>query len=229
MDDLVVITPTRGRPAQFGELCAAVHTTTNGRVPVVGLADDDDPTLGIYLESKLWRVNVGPRRSLSGWTNHAALAMADSVGYLASLGDDHRPRTKDWDLRLIDAIEAMDGPGFAYGNDLFQGQVKPTAWVVSPEVVKAVGWMMPPGCEHMYVDDAVLHLGLSAGRIAYRPDVIIEHLHPYAGKAEMDESYRATNSAERFAADRVAFEAWYRDEMPADVAKVKALVREVAR
>jgi hypothetical protein len=224
MADLVVITPSRHRPRQLNELAHAVWETTEGRVEVVGLVDDDDPQRAAYkaLGCDIW---TGPRKSLSGWTNFAAGILLDGNGYryLASLGDDHRPRGRDWDLRLIAAIEALDGPGIAYGNDLYQGERIPTAWVVSAEVVRAVGWMMLPACAHMYVDTAVLDLGRAAGRIAYRPDVVIEHLHPYAGKGDWDASYRESNTAARFEADRQAFEAWKRDGLEADAAKVKAL------
>lgn len=233
MGDLVVVTPSRGRPQQLDQLHHAVQLTTSGRVDVVGLVDDDDPAHADYARLRLCcEVWTGPRRSLAGWTNYAAGILLDcppdeGPRYLASLGDDHRPRTKDWDLRLIDAIEAMDGPGIAYGNDLLQGAALPTAWVVSAELVRAVGWMMLPTCEHMYVDTAVLALGQAAGRIAYVPGVTIEHLHPTAGKAAWDESYRASNAGERYAADAAAYEAWKRDGLDADAAKVRALSHPV--
>jgi hypothetical protein len=83
--------------------------------------------------------------------------------------------------------------------------------------------MMLPACQHMYVDTAILALGAAAGRITYRSDVVIEHLHPYAGKAQMDESYRESNGAARFEADRKAFEAWHADGLAEDAAKVEAL------
>jgi len=224
--DLVVITPSRDRPEQFREMIRAVGETTDGRVEVLGLVDDDDPQLDWYdrLGAALM---VGKRRSLSAWTNEGARSvLAGRNGrtprYLASLGDDHRPRGA-WDLKLIDAIEQLDGPGMAYGNDLYQGVNMPTAWVVSAEVVRALGWMMLPSCEHMYVDAAVLALGKAADRIVYRPDVVIEHLHPYAGKADMDASYRQSNAPERYAADRAAYEAWKRDGLAADVAQLTAL------
>lgn len=228
MADLVVITPSRGRPRQLNELAHAVTQTTGGRAEVLGLVDLDDPQRAAYraLPCRIW---TGERKSLSAWTNYAAdqllhgIAQADRPRYLASLGDDHRPRTRDWDLRLIEAIEALPGPGIAYGNDLLQGGAKPTAWVVAADLVRAVGWMMPPGCQHMYVDDAVRELGRVAGRIAYRPGVVIEHLHPAAGKAGWDDSYRESNTPARYEADRQAFEAWKRDGRAADVAKVQAL------
>jgi hypothetical protein len=238
MADLVVITPSRDRPRQLNELAHAVWETTSGRVDVLGLVDDDDPQRAAYmaLSCDIW---TGPRRSLSAWTNFAAGNLLDFAAgnlldgngyrYLASLGDDHRPRGQDWDLRLIEAIEALDGPGIAYGNDLLQGQHLPTAWVVSAEIVRAVGWMMLPTCQHLFVDTAILELGRAADRITYCPDVIIEHLHPVAGKAPWDDSYRESNAAARYEADRAAFEAWKRDGLASDAAKVKALVREVAR
>jgi len=231
MADLVVITPSRDRPRQLNELTHAVWETTGGRADVLGLVDFDDPQRAAYkaLPVRIW---TGERKSLSGWTNHAALALLDGPEpprYLASLGDDHRPRTRDWNLKLTAAIEALPGGvGIAYGNDLLQGGHKPTAWVVSAELVHAVGWMMLPTCGHMYVDDAVLALGQAANRIVYRPDVVIEHLHPAAGKARWDDSYRASNATARYEADRQAFEAWKRDGLAADVAKVKTMVDRLA-
>jgi hypothetical protein len=233
MADLIVITPSRGRPRQLNELAHAVAETTSGRAEVLGLVDLDDPDRAAYkaLSCRIW---TGPRASLSAWTNYAATNLVgpnqlEPPRYLASLGDDHRPRTMDWDRHLIDAIEQqLDGPGIAYGNDLLQGAALPTAWVVSAEVVRAVGWMMLPSCEHMYVDAAVLALGEAAGRIAYVPSVIIEHLHPIAGKAAWDDSYRASNSGARYAADAGAYEAWRRDGLAADAAKVSSLRAPVA-
>jgi len=235
MADLVVITPSRGRPAGLREMVEAVHSTAGGAVEIVVGLDLDDPTRDEYTDPPVGRgrelsMIQGERRSLSGWTNYLAnLVLDDSPDaprYLASLGDDHRPRTPGWDLKLIEAIEALPGPGFAYGNDLLQGKNLPTAWVASAEVVRALGWMMLPGCEHMYVDTAVLELGKAAGRIAYRPDVIIEHVHPLAGKADWDASYRESNAESRYAADRAAFEEWLRNRAGFEAAKLESLVYE---
>jgi hypothetical protein len=224
--DLVVITPSRGRLRQLNELAYAVWHTTAGRVDVLGLVDDDDPQRAAYkaLDCRIW---TGPRRSLSDWTNFAAAQLLTggptAPRYLASLGDDHRPQTHDWDLKLIEAIGSFGGSGIAYGNDLLQGARLPTAWVVSADIVSRLGWMMLPTCRHMYVDNAVLELGRALGRIAYMPHVVIEHLHPLAGKAPVDESYRESNSAERYAEDRAAFEAWMRDGLAADADKVRPM------
>ena len=40
----------------------------------------------------------------------------------------------------------------------------------------------------------------------YLEEVIIEHLHPIAGKAEWDEGYKAVNAEEVYSADAKAFD-----------------------
>lgn len=227
MADLAVIVPSRGRPRQLREMVEAVYATAATDVAVYLGLDDDDPAdyLAEFLgrEWDLWACR-GERKSLSAWTNHLAAQVLDSPAaprWLASLGDDHRPRTRGWDRKLIEAIEDLGGSGIAYGNDLLQGAALPTAWVVSSDIVRTLGWMMLPACAHMYVDNATLELGRALDRIVYRPDVIVEHLHPDAGKAARDASYRESNTPARYAADGAAFEVWRRDGLAGDVARLR--------
>jgi hypothetical protein len=229
MADLVVVTPSRGRPQQLRDMTDTVYGNAGGDVQIVVGLDVDDPADYEPLMHPDIVVYRGERNSLCGWTNFLAQRVLEGPNpprYLASLGDDHRPRTAAWDIKLVEAIENLDGPGFAYGNDLLQGKAMPTAWVTSAEIVRTLGWMMLPGCQHMYVDNAVLELGNATGRIVYRPDVVVEHLHPLAGKADWDESYRQSNAQRRYAADRAAFDHWKRTQLAADTATVKALPKD---
>ena len=230
MADLVVITPTRGRPQQLRDMADAVYANAGGDVQIVVGLDVDDPADYETLMHPDIVVYRGERNSLCGWTNYLAQRVLDGPNpprYLASLGDDHLVRTTGWDHKLIEAIESLDGPGFAYGNDLLQGKSMPTAWVASAEIVRALGWMMPPSCQHMYVDNAILELGNATARIVYRPDVVIEHLHPLAGKADWDESYQQSNATVRYRHDKAAYEAWRTEQLAADSATVAALKHPV--
>lgn len=216
---LAIITPTRGRPQQFAELVKAVRVTADRLTVTIwaGIDDDDPSDYEGTLHANLADVDIGvqlrrgPRQSLTAWTNTLALqalAAPNPPAYLASLGDDHRPRTPQWDRRLIEAIEGLDGPGIAYGNDLFQGERLPTAWLMSADLVRSLGWMMLPDCQHMYVDQAILDVGKALQRIAYRPDVIIEHVHPLAGKTGWDDTYRHSNNEAQYTADKQAYQQW---------------------
>lgn len=227
MSDLLVITPSRDRPMRLAEMAVAVRDSTDGRALVLALVDDDDAGMASYARGaadQLYALAVGPRGSLSSLTNEAARTYAGDYPYLASLGDDHMPVTRGWDRLLIAQIESLDGPGWAYGDDGFQGGKLPTAWVQSSALVEALGWMMLPVCEHMFVDNAVLELGRDAGRLVYAPQVKIEHRHPFAGKADVDDSYRRSNAPAQFERDGQAFRDWLAGEaMARDVDLVRSL------
>lgn len=226
---LAILTPSRGRPERMAEMVTAVEATARGQWLIWLGVDDDDPALPRYLELFAGHARVmvcpGPRRNLVEWTNHLAkLAIslhAFGTTHLASLGDDHLPRTPGWDAALIQASE-LNGPGYAFGHDLLRPDL-PTAWVQGVAIYEALGWMMLPQCQHLYVDNVVLDLGQAAGRITRRGDVAIEHMHPAAGKAAEDDSYRASNSDAQIARDRAAYEAWVRDGLQRDAETIRGL------
>jgi hypothetical protein len=143
-----------------------------------------------------------------------------------SSGDDHRVRTRGWDEALTDAA----GPvGIAYGDDLIQGVELPTSVVMSSDIVRTLGQMVPPTLQHLFVDDYWKALGIGIGQLHYVPEVVIEHMHPSAGKAEMDDSYAITNHPDRYESDSAAWKA-YRDDGPLgeDLDKLSVLVHEWA-
>jgi hypothetical protein len=236
MPDLAILVPTRGRPGNLERLVAAIQRNSTTNVKIYGGLDVDDPTLDEYVKSApltaaveqgLLELRCGERATLVQWTNGLAawaLRVDPGIKFLASLGDDHVPCTPAWDMNLMMAIMAMPGPGYAFGNDLLQGDRLPTAWVQSVEVYETLGWVMHPSLRHLYVDNVVSVIGTESGRLAYRPGVVIEHLHPLAGKATWDESYKSSNGQPTKNADYVAYSAWRADTYAKDAAAVAALV-----
>lgn len=227
MSDLAVLVPTRARPERFATMAEACLNLAAGAVQVVAYVDDDDPELDAYREVARTRARllVGPRLGLSQATNFAATWVLNPRNgppprYLASLGDDHMPRTAGWDWTLAQACGRV---GWAYGDDRVQGKRLPTAWVQTANLARLLGWMMLPACQHMYVDNAVLALGRAADCISYIPQVVIEHLHPAAGTAQVDDSYRESNAPARYRADGEAYRAWLADGLQHAAAKVRTL------
>lgn len=228
MSSLLVITPSRGRPARLCEMLDATLSLAELDTRAAVAIDQDDLALDEYTRARclkgdedprvLWF--AGPRQTLSGWTNQIALKYADEYGYLASLGDDHFPRTQGWDRLLVEAIEGIGGTGIAYGDDNIMGAGLPTAPVISSDIVQALGWMMLPSCRHMAVDLAWKDLGLGADCLAYRPDVTIEHKHWGVSKSPLDATYMESEARKQ--EDRDAWTLWQQTQMNADVAKVRA-------
>lgn len=223
----MAIVPSRGRPAAAREMVTAFHQTTTANTLLVFAVDADDPTLDEYLEildDPAVRVYVAPAPSTMVRTlNAAAARYAPDTFAVAFLGDDHRPRTVGWDNSYIYTLYELRGTGIVYGNDLLQGENIPTQVAMTANIVQALGFMAPPVLTHLFVDNYWKALGQDAGCILYLPDVIVEHLHPFAGKARMDDGYHRVNAPEMYVRDRLAYDGYAELHLAADVAKVRAL------
>jgi hypothetical protein len=232
---VVVVMPSRGRPSRAHAAIAAIRGTA-ARVDtrVVLAVDEDDPELHAYralrwdpipyaAEVALVELPTGETGDLVRATNTVAMRIAteDPGCVIGNLGDDHVARTPAWD-RLV--LEALDDPGIAYGDDGFQRQQLPTAPFISASIVLALGWYALPACRHLFVDNAWRDLGVQAGCLRYLPDVVIEHVHPLAGKAAWDEGYHRANGEETVEHDKRAYDEWREASMGADVDRVRAAI-----
>ena len=218
--DLLIVMPSRGRPQNIARLLDAVHATARLRTLVHVAVDDDDETLPQYqaVMAKAGKpgdaLETGPRKGLGGWTNEVAVRRAGEFRFLASFGDDHRPRTPGWDRALVAAIGEMGGTGFAYPWDGVREDI-PEAVVMSSDIVQALGWMCEPSLSHYFVDNVWADLGRHAGCIRYLRAVAVDHLSPTSGKVAGDATYAA--SSEKITADHEAYAAWHADRMADDV------------
>jgi hypothetical protein len=230
MPDLVVICPSRRRPAAAAELALACQKTRTADTVLLVVVDVDDPTLNEYAAPAGTSVFFTHAPADSGHVGAinwgAARALADFAPFaVAKLDDDHRPRTQGWDTLLLAALRDL-GTGIVYGNDLLQGANLPTALAVTADIPAALGHLAPPVLRHLYCDNYWKDLGEAAGCLRYLPDVVLEHMHPVAGKADWDEGYRRVNDPGRYEADGAAYRRYHADgSFAADVARVKALVR----
>lgn len=224
--DLLVVTPSRGRPGSIGRLLESVHATRKLTTHVHVAVDEDDPELAAYrtVMGKAGAdgdvLEVGPRNGLCGWTNKVAVKRAGEYMFLASLGDDMVPRTKGWDRALTRAITDMGGTGFAYPWDGTREDI-PECVVLSSDIVRALGWMCEPTLNHWWPDNVWADLGRGADCLRYLRAVAVDHVHPVAGLASSDATYR--ESGTKIPADEAAYYRWRAGRMAADVAVVAGL------
>jgi hypothetical protein len=231
-DDLLVIIPTRGRPQAVMALVRAWHDT-GATADLLFAVDNDDPEFDAYkreaakfMKGGQVRFAFGKRLRLVGTLNQQAVKAAKRYRYLGFMGDDHRPRKADlaWDARFRECLSG--GPGIVYGNDLLMGEQMPTAVAMTSDIVQTLGYFAPPAMVHLCVDLVWKDWGVGMERITYLGDVIIEHLHPAAEKADLDQGYEECNSPEQVSADSAAYYE-YRDGggLEADLAKLRTLVQ----
>lgn len=215
MAKTLLIVPTRHRPSSCDELLAQFNSTAADCDILFGIDEDD---FSPYSDEVMAKASVNPRLRMCGTLNLLATKHADNYEYLAFMGDDHRPMTNAWDTELSGDIGERDG--VAYGNDLLQRQNLPTAVLMSASIVRAIGYMAPPELIHMYMDNFWKMLGQDLNHLIYRDDVIIEHLHPIAGKAQNDAGYIEVNSPEVYSKDLVSFEQYIRNRYAQDLQKI---------
>jgi hypothetical protein len=226
MSDLVVLVPSRGRPEAARTLVQAFKATCTADTFLSFVVDADDPSRAEY-ESAADGVRVGVMVTASHTMvealNLAAAQIFDlppfAVGFM---GDDHMPRTVGWDSAYLDALREL-GTGMVFGDDLIQHQNLPTQIAMTADIVRALGYMAPPELTHLCVDNFWLRLGNGLGRLRYLPDVVVEHRHPVAGTAAMDEGYARVNAITMYERDAAAFDTYLRERFDEDFAKIRAV------
>ena len=211
----LLIVPTRKRPKACEEFMVEFDKVSENADLLFGIDEDDKSA---YSKEVLDRASINPRLRMGGTLNLLANRHAEEYEFIAFMGDDHRPRTQGWDRILADAIGGR--PGVAYGDDLLQGENLPTAVLMSAEIVRRIGYMVPPVLIHMYMDNFWKEFGQKIGNLTYRPDVVIEHLHYLAGKAINDLQYQEVNSSAVYENDRIAYEDYKKTQMGTDCALV---------
>ncbi len=230
--DLTILIPTRLRPHTVQELARAFADTCTADTTIIWCIDGCpreheytdayDKAVTVYPRQ---RILTGPRRRLVATLNHHAVETASAVDApfaLGYLGDDHRPRTFGWDTAYLAGLRGL-GSGIVYGDDGHQGANLPTQMAMTADIVRALGYLAPPHLVHMYCDNFWKDLGEGAGCLLYLPTVAVTHHHPGVGLGIWDASYRESNSADRYAADRAAYDAYRAERLAADIATVRTL------
>lgn len=222
--DLLVIVPTRGRPANARRLAEAFEQTSTGHADLLFAVDGDWDNLPAYdAASGRHAITNCSWSGMVATLNREAAYWCTRYRALAFMGDDHLPRTAAWDKTFLDTLDEL-GTGLVYGNDLLRRETLPTAVALTSDIVQTLGYMIPPALRHLYCDNFWYDLGHALDRIRYLDDVVIEHMHPIAEKAQWDASYNRVNSPPATEADRAAYNMYRLVQFDRDVAALKALL-----
>ena len=221
MTDLLVMVPTRGRRAQCERLRESFRETASESTDILFVidGDDQDTYAGVDWGSASTAV-LDPRDYLAGKLNKTALAMADLYPVLMWLGDDTVPRTPAWDKIMLAALDDLGGSGWIYPDDKRRNDV-PEHWMVSSDVVKALGWFANPVLSHFYIDNSIADLAKRADMIRWCPQAVVEHLHySVCAETEHDALYQSTE--EKFGeSDLKAFHEWRSSQLANEVSVLR--------
>lgn len=212
---ILIIVPTRHRNEKSIEFAKEFFKNSTISDLLFGL-DEDDAHNYERVSGALYDVN--PRLRLNGTLNLLALKNVNDYEYIGFMGDDHRVRTKNWDIEIYQRIKETKNV-VAYGNDLIQLDKLPTAVLLDSNIIKTLGFMSPPVLTHLYLDNFWKELGTRLQTLRYFSDIIIEHMHFVAGKADKDEMYVEVNSKEMNKKDKTAFYKYLDTDFEQDIKK----------
>lgn len=181
------IVPTYGRPQRCQQLLdsiAAARPCGRGIVIIDGSPETE----------------YGSLRLPPGWhrverpTNHGvcaalnlALELYPDEPFYGFVSDDSFVGTADWSAPLV---EAAGTAGFATSADGWQaGKRMHGAVAIGGDLVRALGWIAPPGLVHSFVDDAWEWLADKLFNWTHVPRVMVEHRHRANGLAENEPTY----------------------------------------
>lgn len=222
MYGLLTLVPTRNRVENALELLDVFYKTSteedSGLLFIVGT---EDPRFDEYFDQiPSMHIIPFPNRGLVKALNYAVSeGYAEEYEAIGFMGDDHRPRTYGWDSAYLNNLREL-GYGYVYGNDLLMGESIPTQVAISSSIIRALGFFGPPGFTHLNVDLTWKDMGEALGKLRYLPDVIIEHMHPAAGKAQNDSGYQHVNSKMMVKLDGIEYERWKREDFRSQVHRV---------
>lgn len=217
---LTMLVPSRGRPDNIVRLRDAFAETCTDETEFVVYIDKDDPTLDQYCEIEGIDLVVGPPRRIGPLLNYYAPLEAEECFAVGFMGDDHVPHTVGWDTRILNTL-ASEGVGVAYGNDLLQGEQLCTAVVMTSNIVNTLGYFVLPGALHLFLDNFWMSIGRGIGKLFYFDDIIIEHVHPAAGKTEWDDGYTIANNSTTWSSDEEAYKKYMTNQYLIDIDKLK--------
>lgn len=174
---------------KFFEAYADAEWTT----PVLVMVDKEDPQKDAYLALEL------PKKCELILTD--AKTMGDKVrsvwervvnmDWVGILNDDHRPRTKEGDLKILGHI---NGTNVVCTND---GWVAPQricgAICFSGKFLRTLGYMFLPGQHHLFSDDLWAHICNRAQCAQILMDVLVEHEHAYKNEKKRDNTFVLIN------------------------------------
>jgi hypothetical protein len=225
--DLTIFVPDRGRPTKIIEYVDNFRATIQGNTELVIILDEDDPDLQLYKNnldyaSQGYMVAPPTPRGMVGALNWGFLHYYGSTKNVGFQGSDHFPRTLGWDVAYVNELAAFpDGIGMVYGDDLFQSETMPTQIAMSYEIPRALGWMCPPEFWHLCVDVVWKDQGEALGRIKYLPGVVVEHMHPLAGKVKNDKQYMIVNNSIIARHDSAQYQLYKERSLVSDMERVR--------
>lgn len=203
------VLPTYDRPERAQQALDSIEkasSTTPGLVYIDGSKNPGYQHLRIPKNWSVWKgeKNLGVCGALN-----AVFSRFPNEPWYGFLSDDSIVKTPKWDQILL---SKADGFSIVHSADGWQaGPRIHGAVVFGGDLLRALGWWVPPGFVHSFCDDVWETIADAALLRKFIPEVMVEHCHFWNGKTAVDPSY--IKAYQSFDQDREAFMLWKKEEL----------------
>jgi hypothetical protein len=197
-EEIDVIVPVLGRPHHAAPFMRSLRATT-GLAHVLAVASEDDTeTIDAWFAAGADVLKVDPQQGSFACKVNDGYEATDCP-WMLFIGSDVEFKPSWWDHAL--AVARNTGANMVATNDLLNADVHDGRLATHPVVRRSyvdelgASWDGPgvvahEGYSHWYVDAEWSTVANQRRTMVPALASHIEHLHPLAGKAEMDETYR---------------------------------------
>lgn len=230
-----VLLPSFNRANEMKEFFKA-YLETESTVPGLVIVDRNDPQKEEYTKLDYpegWHLVITEARKMGDKFREVWDQYKD-LDFVIIMNDDHRPKTKGWDQTVI---SQLNGSNVVSTND---GATPDKPWnapnricgaiAFSGKIYRTLGWLFPPGLNHLYSDDVWGYLFGRTGNCQVLMDICVFHDHAYLDEKKKDDTYYAINGKGDFSIqnpsggmwddDRKAFERWIKEDAENDLKKI---------
>lgn len=209
--------PTFERPDRLKSLADAWERTVKGEQLYVRVWSEDRYKDDYFKEK--WPNSWVLYESDAQWCGEALqefYVLHPGATYYGFIGDDVVPVSAGW----VETLRETAGDWFvAYPNDTIQRHGLCTHAAIGGELLRALGWWVPKGFIHHYLDQVWMNVASNCGLLRYCPQVVFRHDHHLRGRAQYDAVYKKADRALPQGLDR--WDDYVQNDLSRDVKRVR--------
>jgi glycosyltransferase involved in cell wall biosynthesis len=194
--EVTILVPVLNRPQRVEPLLESVEAATSEPHVILFIADKGDtPELAALRRMKAKFITVDPPATWATKINEG-YRRTETPWIFCGADDLHFHR--DWFSRALEW--AKSETGVIGTNDLCNPRTMTGAhsthmlvrrsYIDEQGTVDEQGKVVHEGYAHEFADDELVQTAIARGVYVHAYDSLVEHLHPWAGKAEDDDTYR---------------------------------------
>jgi hypothetical protein len=173
-----------------------------------------------------WEIVGSPFDSICE-TTRGALPLYRDLDWVGTVTDDVVPETSGWEAKLL---EWQDGRTIVSCDDGSQAPKRMAGAIIWPiSVFRAVGYWVPSGFKHCFVDDLWETLGRETGCWRVRMDVMVRHLHPFGAGGVQDDTHFHSYRSDKWENDSALYDDWKLYHKDKAIARLRSFLAQTQK